>query len=241
MLPHLSGRSRALLKRYLEETDAFNLPVGHTTVAFTELQLYNLLRVLTEENIRMSYSTMERTVIDAVKGTPTTAPSRTANSFQSRVRILRIQTHGSGGHRGSSSSESDSDVPIEVEAEMSGDLDSSSFYGESDSAPEMALITESAKKISRPDPVPSISAAAHTAQPAKEGEITEYSSQDTTLLHFQEEATGAKGQGPSRAKRQKKTRRPSQRILCKICLDPVIYISPCGSSPQSPYGLVSYV
>ena len=77
--PQLSGRSRALLKRYFEETDAFRLPEGHPIVAFTEPQVYNLLRVLTDETIRMTYSKMERMVIDAVRGIPTTAPSRTAH------------------------------------------------------------------------------------------------------------------------------------------------------------------
>ena len=35
-LPHLSGRKRALLKRYFEEMDPFRLSVGHPTVAITE-------------------------------------------------------------------------------------------------------------------------------------------------------------------------------------------------------------
>ena len=84
-LPQLSGRSRELLKRYFEETDAFVLPVGHPTLAFTESQVYNLLRVLTDEIIRMSYFTIERMVNDAVKETPTTAPSRTSH-FRSEDR-----------------------------------------------------------------------------------------------------------------------------------------------------------
>ena len=46
-LHQLSGRSRALLKRYFEEADAVRLPVGHP-------------RVLTDYTLRMSHSTMER-------------------------------------------------------------------------------------------------------------------------------------------------------------------------------------
>ena len=69
-LPQLSGRSRAQLKRYFEEIDAFWFPEGHPVLAFTESQVYNLLRVLTDETIRMSYTTMERMVLDAVKGHP---------------------------------------------------------------------------------------------------------------------------------------------------------------------------
>ena len=82
-------------------------------MAFTELQVYNLLTVLSDETIRMSYSTMERMVIDAVKGAPTTAPSRTAH-FRSRDRA---QTPGPMDESGSSLSESESEVPIEVETE----------------------------------------------------------------------------------------------------------------------------
>ena len=48
-LPDLSGRSRAILKEYFEEASPIKLPVGHTTVAFTEPQVYHLLRTLTDE------------------------------------------------------------------------------------------------------------------------------------------------------------------------------------------------
>ena len=58
-LPQFSDRSRALLKRYFEETYTFRLPEGHPVVAFTESQVYHLLRVLTDETIRMSYTTMK--------------------------------------------------------------------------------------------------------------------------------------------------------------------------------------
>ena len=68
---------------------------------------------------------MEGMVIDTVKGTPTTAPSRTAQ-FRSRDRS---QTPAPRGHRDSSFPELDSDVPTEVGTEGSGDVDSSSFYG----------------------------------------------------------------------------------------------------------------
>ena len=57
-LPQLSGRSRVLLKSCFEEADAFRLPVGQPIIAFTESQVYNLLRVLTDETLRKSYSTM---------------------------------------------------------------------------------------------------------------------------------------------------------------------------------------
>ena len=76
-LPELSGRARAILRTYFDEARVFKLPPGHSTVAFTEPQVYHLLRVLTDETLRMSYDTMERMVLDAVRGKPATAPSRT--------------------------------------------------------------------------------------------------------------------------------------------------------------------
>ena len=84
-LPDLSGRSRAILKEYFDEASPIRLPVGHSTVAFTEPQIYHLLRVLTDETPNRSISTMERKIIDAVRGSPTVAPSRTAY-FQSKGR-----------------------------------------------------------------------------------------------------------------------------------------------------------
>ena len=92
-LRDLSGRSRGILKRYFEETPPFALPIAHPTVAFSEPQLYHLLRVLTDETISMSFSTMERLVIDAVKGTPTVNQSRT-DHFRTRDRNQRSTSRG---------------------------------------------------------------------------------------------------------------------------------------------------
>ena len=87
-LPELSGRARAILKTYFDEARAFKLPQGHSTGAFTEPQVYHSLRVLTDETLRMSYVTMERVILDAVRGKAATAPSRTAH-FYKRARALR--------------------------------------------------------------------------------------------------------------------------------------------------------
>ena len=78
-LPELSGRSRAILKTYFADAKPFTLPLGHPTVAFSEAQMYHLLRVLSDETLRLSYSTMEKMVVDAVKGKPTVAPSKTSH------------------------------------------------------------------------------------------------------------------------------------------------------------------
>ena len=68
-IPELSGRSRAILKQYFDEdATTIRFPLGHRPVAFTEPQIYHLLRILTDETLRMSYETMERMVIGAIKG-----------------------------------------------------------------------------------------------------------------------------------------------------------------------------
>ena len=82
-LPELLGRSRAILKTYFDEATSFNLPQGHPTVVFKEPQINHLSRVMSNETLKMSHSTMERMVVDAVKGKPTTASSRTGH-FQTR-------------------------------------------------------------------------------------------------------------------------------------------------------------
>ena len=90
--PHLSGKSRAILKEYFDESPSTRFPVRQTTVTFTEPQVYHLLRVLTDETLGKSFSAMERMVIDAVRGKPTVTPSRTAHFYSGR----RAQTPGPG-------------------------------------------------------------------------------------------------------------------------------------------------
>ena len=85
----LAGRSRAALKHYFETEDPYTFPVGQRVVAFTEPQVYHLLRDLTDEAINMTCSTMEKMVVGAVKGSPATVPSRT-RKFQIRTRAPTV-------------------------------------------------------------------------------------------------------------------------------------------------------
>ena len=85
VMQELSSRSRAKLKQNFDDVGPYSFPVGHPMVAFTEPQAYHLLRVLTDEAINMSCSTVEKMVIGAVKGTPATAASRT-EQFRTRTR-----------------------------------------------------------------------------------------------------------------------------------------------------------
>ena len=100
-LPELTGRSRAILKTYFADAKPFTLPLGHPTVAFSEAQMYHLLRVLSDETLRLSYSTMEKMVVDAVKGKPTVAPSKTSHFLIKN----RAQTPGRWDQSEQSSSE----------------------------------------------------------------------------------------------------------------------------------------
>ena len=62
------------------------------TVAFTEPQVFHLLRVLTDEAISMTCSTMEKKVSGAVKGTQATVPSK-VEQFRTRVRAQKKAGH----------------------------------------------------------------------------------------------------------------------------------------------------
>ena len=121
--PELSGRARAILKTFFDETNAFRIPPGQRAVTFTESQVYHLLRVLTDETLRMSHSTMERMILDAVRGRPTIAPSRT-NHFKSRAQTP---------FRCVDSDSRDAETEDQTTTDYGGLGDSSSF-GESDSA-----------------------------------------------------------------------------------------------------------
>ena len=96
----ISGRTRETLKQYFEEARIFNLLQGHPTVAFTEAQMYHLLRVLTNETVSMSYNTMECRVISAVKRTPATSKSRTEQLKTFKRARTPFPTHRSGTSTG---------------------------------------------------------------------------------------------------------------------------------------------
>ena len=84
-LSDLVGRSRAILREYFGEASQIRLHVGHSTIAFTEPQQYHLRVLADEALVSRSFSTMQRMVIDAVRGSPTVVPSRTAH-FKTKGR-----------------------------------------------------------------------------------------------------------------------------------------------------------
>ena len=206
-LPDLSGRSRAILKEYFEEASPIRLPVGHTTVAFTEPQVYHLLRTLTDETLRRSFSTMERMVLDAVRGSPTALPSRTSH-FQLRGRA---QTPGP---RSQSDSETDSDHPGSASdrpGSSAEDTGGSSFYEETDSATEMDLISKSFKQTPVIPQSREIREETGGAQQQIELGAEWYSSQDTTLHEMREQVQKNLDAGPSKSKKKKGNKRLSRR------------------------------
>ena len=173
----LSRRSRAILKQYFDDdASTITFPLGHRTVAFTEPQIYHLLRVLTNETLKMSYSTMEQMVIGAVRGAPVTSSPRT-DHFKIRPRA---QTPGPG-------LQSDSEDSSRAEYCSGSGTDTSEGFGagqesrgsesfnETDSSGEMALISRVFKEpFSRVPP--------SRADPTQAGfESTEQSSLDATL------------------------------------------------------------
>ena len=204
----LSGRSRAILKEYFDEAAPIRLPVGHSTVAFTEPQIYHLLRVLTDETLNRSFSTMERMVIDAVRGSPTVAPSRTAH-FLSKGRCQTPMRRVSSDSSGTESEGEGTATTTRQPDSSSEGTGESSYYEESDSATEMDLITRSFKKPAAPLQV-STEAQPSSGQQQNEPDTSEFSSQDTTLQELREQ-TRTTARTTSRPKKRKNDRRPSRR------------------------------
>ena len=206
-LPELSGRSRAILKEYFDLASPIRLPVGHTTIALTEPQMYHLLRTLTDETLRQSLNTMERMVLDAVRGTPTALPSRTSH-FQLKGRA---QTPGPGSQ---SDSESDSyllGTASDQSGSSSDDTGGASFYEETDSATEMDLITKSFKQTPSQPLVGGIQTDTPNSQQHIGLDAEGSSSQDTTLYEMREQAQKDQTEGHSKSRKKKGNKRLSRR------------------------------
>ena len=209
-LPELSGRSRALIKTYFDEAKFFNLPQGHPTVIFCESQMYHLLRILADETLSMSYTTMERMVLDAVKGTPTAVPSRT-DQLRLRARAattLRVPDSDS------SDVESAALDDLRLETSDSGEsctLGDISIPEESDSLGEMALISQSFKESRGLVSTPRVQETATTSSLGKGPEQDCSSSGDATLSGVKRRTLGAKEPAAVKGKMPKKSKRQSQR------------------------------
>ena len=211
-----SGRGRAILKQYFDEdASTISFPLGHRTVAFTEPQVYHLLRVLTDETLKMSYEAMERMVIGAVKGAPVTSESRTGHFKLQR----RAQTPGPGQQENSSDCSQDAthfgfrpDTSEEVSTDREvREMDS---FNDSDSSGEMILISQAFKESSGTGPA---TREAVNINPKNEGfGSAGQSSLDATLSELRDQATPVEPPAPNSSKRPKKKRRDQARgVLMK--------------------------
>ena len=171
--------------------------MGHRTVAFTEPQIYHLLRVLTDEAISMTCTTMEQMVIGAVKGMLATAPSRTGQ-FKSRAQTPRPH------QAGSSSSEGFLTDPGQ-DSEASGDFSALLEVGgismpeDNDSSEEMALIANSFKRSSIEKTRPAKQSPTLLESVGRGDESTGQSSLDATLSELREQPSTQLREQPTRA------------------------------------------
>ena len=213
VLRGLSGRSRVTLKQYFETKDPYTFPVGQRVVAFTEPQVYHLLRVLTDEAINMTCSTMQKMVIGAVSGTPATAPSRTER-FRS---VARSSTSGPNQRVGSSSEGilTEYGSGSESQAYPSMLQDVSDFFNpdESDGTTEMALINQ-AFGITASGSSPPVAQPGQSRGLSEEGtESAEKSSLDATLSEVRNRSSAQKSrQGVVTAKSAKAKRGPKRGV-----------------------------
>ena len=207
----ISGRSRAILKQYFDEdASTINFPIGHRTVAFTEPQIYHLLRVLTDETLKISYTVMEQMVIEAVRGAPVTSNSRT-DRFKIRPRAQIPDPGVQRYSEKSSRAEYYSGPGTDTSEESSAGRESRGFesFNETDSSGEMALISQAFKEPF--SCVPSSQEVAR-ADPTQAGfETAEQSSLDATLSELRTQTSPAQPPVSSSDKLPKKKRRGHTR------------------------------
>ena len=211
-LPELPGRSRAIFKQNFEKADLYTFPVGQRTAAFTEPQIHHLPRVLTDQALSMSCSTMEQLAIGAVKRKPATSSSQTEH-FRSQVRV---QTHmpmcNSDSNSGESSQKPESGPDSIGEFDSRREIEELSAFDGSDSSTEMALIVEFFKRTIRQ---PLTTTPIDNPQPEttdKGPESTGKSSQDITLSDVRDRFSGQQFQGKGRTKNFNKTKKAPTRI-----------------------------
>ena len=248
-LRELSGRSRAILKQYFDEdSSTVNFPLGHRTVAFTEPQIYHLLRVLTDETLKMSCTTMEQMVIGAVRGAPINSKPRT-DHFKIRSRA---QTPGPG-HQGETSDSCHGEASSGSGTDTSGGASTSredkelDSFNDSDSSAEMALISQAFKE---PKSFVLVTGTAPIIDPTNEGfESAGQSSLDATLSEIRVRTTTTEPTiaGPGKLSKKKETGAHSGGmwneggIFLQNWLDTFLHFGSCRSPPQSLHGVVPHM
>ena len=158
----------------------------------------------------MSYNTMERMVTDAVKGTPTTAPSRT-DHFRIRSRAATPFRHAD-----SDSSDAECSVPTTAGTDTSkttdqGELGDSSAFGESDSAEEMALISASFKPLAETVAPIQTASTSSARDVGTAGQETDQSNPDVTLSEVREQTLSERSRSKVKSKKMAEPKQQSQR------------------------------
>ena len=149
-------------------------------------------------------------IIDAVRGKPTVAPSRTAHFYSGK----RAQTPGPGSVGDSSGSDTEEDTTLRgknSEPSSSGETGDSSYYGETDSATEMDLITKSFKKPTSAQDVPDPQLSSQEVQRDTDTDTPNYSSQDATLLEVRDQVLGTTTASSSKPRKKKGNKSLSKR------------------------------
>ena len=172
--------------------------------------MYLLLRVLSDETLKLSYTSKKRTVLDAVKGNPTTVPSRT-DHFRSRARALtpfRMPEGVSSDAEIGGLSIDKSDDQNSTDVEKLGDCSS---FESSDSAREMALISASFKNPIRASPSCIVPTSSQPEPLEGKTRETDQRSQDAILLEIKEQTLEEKCKGSAKVKKIGTTKRQPHR------------------------------
>ena len=215
------------------------------TVAFTEPQIYHLLRVLTDEVINMPCSAMEEMMIGAVKGTPATAPSRT-EQFRAKTRapVHKHRQVGDSSSEGFTTGRESGSETFGNVSMLQGDEDLP-LPDESDSSGEMELIAGTFKRTATVYPDTTQQCHSRQDSPGEEAESTGLSSLDATLSEVRDQLHTRKSRHSTQAKRTTKAKRMwgahARRVLLENWLDSLFHIKASGSFAQPTYGLVPYV
>ena len=102
-LRRLSGPSRSLLKKYFETNPPVNLSTDHTTVAFSEDQVYNLIRVACHETAHAFFDMMNGLLHRASRLSRTSGPQtrRMTTGTSSNFRAATPMPSSTGSSDGS--------------------------------------------------------------------------------------------------------------------------------------------
>ena len=92
----LSASARTLINQHFAETNPSILPVGHSTVAFNQGQVYSILRAVFSETLVSSVHLMKN-MLEAIMRVGARSQGASQGSSRQRVKYFRKQSEGSEG------------------------------------------------------------------------------------------------------------------------------------------------